>query len=123
MFDFLRFYKNPNVGSIDFLKYSWFSALLSFLILSTFFGMYFYRYFTTGQTFNYSVDFTGGIQVRLKFNKPVRGEELIKVLEANNWPKPITREFSPTEYLIRIKKKLKMSDKNLKILKPHLKEI
>lgn len=102
MFNLLRYN-----GTIDFLKYSWLSALFSLLIFTTFIGTYLYKYKTTGQTFNYSVDFTGGIETLLKFNKPVTGEKITEILEKNNWPKPVTREFASDEHLVRIKKETK----------------
>lgn len=91
---------------IDFLKYRWLSAALSVIIMATFIGAYAYKYFTNKDhhTFNYSVDFTGGIETRLKFNKPVENEELIKILNQNGWEGAVGREFSKTEHLIRIKK-------------------
>jgi len=102
MFNLLRYN-----GTIDFLKYSWLSALFSLAIFTTFIGTYLYRYNTTGETFNYSVDFTGGIEVLLKFNKPVSGEKIAEVLEKNGWSKPVTREFAPDEHLVRIKRETK----------------
>lgn len=102
MFNLLRYN-----GTIDFLKYSWLSALFSLAIFSTFIGTYLYRYNTTGQTFNYSVDFTGGIEVLLRFNKPVNGEKIVQILEKDGWPKPVTREFEPNEHLVRIKRESK----------------
>ena len=65
MANFLRFrHEDGKVKPIDFLKARYFSLLLSVVILATFFGTYFYKKYTTpdGHTFNYSVDFTGGIQ-------------------------------------------------------------
>lgn len=102
MFNLLRYN-----GTIDFLKYSWLSALFSLAIFATFIGTYLYRYNTTGETFNYSVDFTGGIEVLLKFNKPVNGEKISEILEKSGWPKPVTREFAPDEHLVRIKREVK----------------
>jgi preprotein translocase subunit SecF len=110
MAQFLRFRsQDGNVKPIDFLKYRYLSAFFSVLILGTFFGTYFYKKNTTvdGHTFNYSVDFTGGIQVLVSFNKPVHGEKLVQILDAKGWPGSVTREFSPTEHLIRVKKEAK----------------
>lgn len=106
MFDFLRMNKE-GVGikkPINFMALSWFSLVLSIFIFIVFFGTYFYRYYTTGQTFNYSVDFTGGIQTLLKFNKPVSSESLIKILEEKGWPGSVAREFGANEHMIRVKK-------------------
>ena len=60
-----------------------FLQLFHHLSLWLFLGAYFYKNYTTadGHTFNYSVDFTGGIQTFLSFNKPVEGEKLVHILE------------------------------------------
>lgn len=66
-------------------------------------GVYIYKWQTRGYTFVYSVDFTGGTQVLLKFQKPVDVCELKDILENNGWKNPITREFSaPEEVLVRV---------------------
>lgn len=91
---------------IDFLKYRYISALFSAVIMLVFAGTYLYKrmYNADGSTFNYSVDFTGGIQVLVGFNKAVTGDEIVKILEAKGWPGTVTREFAPGEHLIRVKK-------------------
>lgn len=106
MLDFLR-YHGSHVSAekaIDFMKYKWISLAVSVLMIATFFGFYFYRYNATGQAFNYGVDFTGGIEILLKFSKPVHGETLVKVLDQKGWSGAITRDFSETEHVIRVKK-------------------
>lgn len=66
-------------------------------------GVYLYKWHTRGYTFVYSVDFTGGTQVLLKFQKPVSTLALKEILEKNGWKNPITREFSaPEEVLVRV---------------------
>lgn len=112
MINVLRFRKHDSQGkmlAIDFLKYRWVSFILSGIIFSTFIGTYIYKRYThiDGQTFNYSVDLTGGIQSLLSFSKPIKGEQLIRILEDNGWPGAVTREFSPTEYIVRVKKETK----------------
>lgn len=110
MINFLRFRPNSSHNSIqviDFLKYRWFSAALSAIIIITFVGTYFYKLVTQHQTFNYSVDFTGGIETRLSFSSSVSGEQIEHILRDNGWPGAITRKFSPTEYSIRVKKEAK----------------
>lgn len=90
---------------IDFLKYRWFATAFSVIIFTTFLGTYYYKYTkNNGVTFNYNVEFTGGIQVFLGFGKPVTGEQISHVLESAGWERPVTREFSPTEYIVRVKK-------------------
>ncbi len=110
MVNFLRL--SPHSASfkaIDFLKYRYISAILSLIIVGSFFGGYFYKTRTRPdhQAFNYSVDFTGGIQVLFSFNRPVHGEKLVQILDAKGWPGTVTREFTPTEHLVRIKKETK----------------
>lgn len=111
MISLLRFRQHAYARShaIDFLKYRYASAALSAILLVSFIGGYFYKKYTTadGHTFNYSVDFTGGIQTLLSFNKPVRDDKLVHVLDAAGWPGTVTRKFSPTEHLIRVKKEAK----------------
>lgn len=90
---------------INFLKYRWFALAFSVVIMSTFVGAYIYRYVTNhGTTFNYSVDFTGGIQVLAAFSKPVTGDQIANALDSKGWSGAIAREFSSTEYGIRVKK-------------------
>lgn len=90
---------------VNFLRYRWLAAAFSVVIFSTFIGTYVYKYITNkGTTFNYNVEFTGGIQILFGFNKPVTGEQIIRILETKGWPGSITREFSPLEHLVRVKK-------------------
>lgn len=111
MFNYLRYRYHGASGlehSIDFMSYRWYSAALSALILLVFIGGYIYKYQkNNGQPFNYSVDFTGGIQVLANFSKPVTGENIVKILDGKGWPGSVTREFSKTEHLIRVKKEAK----------------
>src|ERR1700748_337972 len=102
MVNFLRFKKHGPHGAvepIDFLKFRWISAILSAIIFATSIGTYLYKKSTNkdGQTFNYSVDFTGGIQTLLQFGKPVSGKEIVRALDASGWKGAVTRQFSPTE--------------------------
>ena len=88
---------------INFLKYRWMCGLFSISFLVASLGVYIYKWQTRGYTFVYSVDFTGGTQVLLKFEKPVSVCHLKDILEKNGWKNPITREFSaPEEVLIRV---------------------
>ena len=108
--NFLRFRsQDGSVKPIDFLKYRYYSAAFSALIFAGFIGAYFYKKYTTPDhhTFNYSVDFTGGIQLLMAFNKPVQSEKLVKILDEKGWPGSVSREFTPTEHLVRVKKEAK----------------
>ncbi len=116
--------RNPDgsVIPIDFLKLRYISLIVSTVILGTFFGTYFYKKFTTpdGHTFNYSVDFTGGIQTLLSFDKPVKGTELVSILNKDGWPGSVTREFSATEHLVRVRKETKDVAKEAEMIRSAL---
>ena len=88
---------------INFLKYRTICALFSVAMIATFVGIVAYKSITTGQAFSYSVDFTGGTQVLLSFDKPVSSNQVIDILEKKGWPGAITREFGPKEILVRVK--------------------
>jgi len=88
---------------INFLKYRLVCGILSSLFLVASLGVYIYKWQTRGETFRYSIDFTGGTQVMLKFDKPVSPSQLKDILEKNGWKNAITREFStPEEILVRV---------------------
>lgn len=88
---------------IDFLKYRFVCGLFSLAMFATFVGVYTYKRAKTGQAFTYSVEFTGGTQVLLEFDKPVKSSQIVEILENNGWPGAITREFGPKEILVRVK--------------------
>lgn len=90
---------------IDFLKYRYVYAALTFLFLIGTIGVYIYKWQTTGQTFVYSVDFTGGTQVLFKFEKPTTSHAVRDALEKKGWQFPLLREFGSqgTEYLVRVR--------------------
>lgn len=88
---------------INFLKYRLLYGIFSGLFLVTCLGVYVYKWQTRGYTFVYSVDFTGGTQVLLKFDKPFSPSHLKEILEKNGWKNAVTREFSaPEEVLVRV---------------------
>lgn len=91
---------------IDFMKYRPFYAVFSFIIFATFLGGMAYKYHTYGRIFVYSVDFTEGTQVLFGFSQPVTSEKIATILESHDneaFRGAITREFSPTEILVRVK--------------------
>ena len=61
---------------IDFLKYRLICAAFSLALFAGFIGLYFYRVATRGHAFNYSVDFTGGTQIRLRFSQPTTDNQI-----------------------------------------------
>ena len=87
----------------DFLKYRYICLLISITVIFSIFGVFLYRIKTTGQAFNYSVEFQGGTQILLKFQKPVKPSEILSVLETNGFEGASTREFSADEVMIRVK--------------------
>lgn len=89
--------------AIDFLRYRVVCAIFSAMLFLGFAGLCVYRLQTRGYVFNYSVDFTGGTQVLLKFEKPMTDAELRPILEQQGWKNPILRDFSPLEILVRVK--------------------
>lgn len=88
---------------IDFLKYRMVCGIFSALIMLSFAGLFFYKKSTRGQAFTYSVEFTGGTQVLLKFDKPITNAQLVDLLNKQGLHGVTTREFSSQEFLIRIK--------------------
>ena len=56
---------------IDFLKYKYFCALFSLLILVAGVSAYVYK-----GGFDYSVEFTGGTQVLMRFSEPVDSNKI-----------------------------------------------
>lgn len=123
MFDALRFRTKGGLNQpVDVLRLWYVTAFVSLLVLGTFAGTFLYKKFTNpdGSTFNYSVDFTGGIQTLLSFNKPVAGEKLVAILDTHGWPGSVTREFSDTEHLIRVKKEAKDVSREAELIRESL---
>jgi len=88
----------------DFLKYRYLCALLSLVIFTGTIGVYFYKLNTQGHAFSYSVDFTGGTQVILRFDEEVSAETLKEILSQRGWEGAVTREFSGNnDVLVRVK--------------------
>lgn len=90
------------IPSIDFVKYRTFNAVLSLGLCLGVFGFAIYKRQTTGQVFRYSVDFTGGAQVLLKFQKPVSSMAVKDIIDTQ-WDGAAIREFGDNEILVRIK--------------------
>jgi len=85
-------------SSIGFLKYRKVSGAVSILFLLTGFAAYFYN-----GGFRYSVDFTGGTQVLLKFNKEYGSDSVKSSLAKSGFGDAVIREFSPLEIAVRVK--------------------
>jgi len=88
---------------IDFLKYRVACAIYSVCLIAAFAGTYFYKAHTRGQAFTYSIDFTGGTQVLLKFDKPIHSSSVKEAVEKAGWPGAVIRDFSTQEIVVRVK--------------------
>jgi preprotein translocase subunit SecF len=88
---------------INFVKYQGRIALASTLMFAALGAFAVYKYSTEGHVFTYSVDFTGGTQVLLKFDQKTSPLELQGVLESHGWAGATARGFSDTEVMIRVK--------------------
>lgn len=87
---------------INILKYRFAMMLFSLSIILAAGAMYVYRMQTRGYAYTYSVDFTGGTQVLLKFDRPITAAEITAGLDAE-WPGASLRKFNDDEYLVRVK--------------------
>jgi preprotein translocase subunit SecF len=87
---------------IDFLKIRFITLCVSLGMFGTFVGTLVYRHFTRDSCFSYSIDFTGGTQTLLRFDKPVSAVK-VKNIVGHEWPGAEVREFSSTDILVRIK--------------------
>lgn len=88
---------------IDFLKYRPLTVVLCAVLGALFVGSVAYKYYTRGEIFVYSVDFTGGTQVLFGFSTPVTGEKVTQILENGGISGAAIRDFSETEKLVRVK--------------------
>jgi len=86
---------------INFLKYRGLTALASLSIFIAFIGIIIYRQKTRGYVFTYSIDFTGGTQIQLKFDKPVTVSQ-IRDIVSERWENPVIRYLSDHEFIIRV---------------------
>lgn len=87
---------------INILKYRYPAAFVSLSILLAAGIMCVYRIQTRGHAFSYSVDFTGGTQVLLKFDRSMTAPEISSALDVE-WPGAVLRKFHEDEYLVRVK--------------------
>lgn len=88
---------------INFVRYRALMAVYSVSIIIAFCGVYAYKYYSRGYGFTYSVDFTGGTQVLLKFSKPIDSAVVKDIIAAQGWHGALIRNFSSQELLIRVK--------------------
>lgn len=88
---------------INFVRYRLFTALISIICVGSFIGFAIYKKQTTGEVFKYSVDFTGGAQVLLRFSEPVNSNQLKEILDREGWQGATYRDFDQNEIMVRIK--------------------
>ena len=88
---------------INFVQYRWLTALVSLVLIGSFMGYAIYKKQESGHVFSYSVDFTGGAQVLLKFSQPVSSVAIKETLDAAGWEGASLRDFDNNELLIRVK--------------------
>ncbi len=91
------------IAHIDFVRYRVITSFISLLLIGSFIGYAIYKKRVTGEIFKYSVDFTGGAQVLLKFSQPVSSLAVKDVLDHAGWEGAALREFGNNEILVRIK--------------------
>ncbi len=82
---------------IDFIKYQWIGFAVLMAIVSSFVGFYLYR-----GGFNYGIDFTGGTQVILRFEKPVEESQVRDILKTQDWRGLGISEFDKHDLRVRI---------------------
>ncbi len=82
---------------INFVRYQAVGFLWIILVCTIAAGAYWYR-----GGFSYSVDFTGGTEVRLKFEKPVDVSDVKNILHEAGWKSVQMRKFSSTELVVRV---------------------
>lgn len=83
---------------IDFLRYRYYSYAFFAFVVASCIGLYVYR-----GGFNFSVDFTGGTMVLLRFSKPVTHDQIAELLRKTAWKGPEVSAFN--EYSMRIRMK------------------
>ena len=88
---------------INFIKYRLVTAFISCALIAGFIGFAVYKKQTTGEIFKYSVDFTGGAQVLLRFSQPVSSSQLKEILDREGWAGASLRDFDKNEIMVRIK--------------------
>lgn len=95
----------------NFLKYRVPSAILSAALVAVGIGAYVVK-----GGFRYSVDFTGGTEVRLRFEKPENAAEIKKVIH-DEWQGTVYNVLGRNEIIVRIQETVdKVADLDRKIL-------
>ena len=87
---------------IDFLKYRFATLLFSLALIGSFVFVGFQRYSKTGSVFILSVEFTGGTQLLLNFDKTVSPEIIKDIVEQAGWHGAHVRDLSDNNILVRV---------------------
>lgn len=99
----MKFFKKPHIDFVNLKKYSYF--LSGFVML---FGLILYAFYWVhnGTPFNLGIEFTGGTEIQLKFNKSVSINEIRKVLSNYGYGKAVIQNYGSRsdEVLIRLKR-------------------
>ena len=83
---------------VDFIKYRTFSFSIFALLIVSFVGLYQYR-----GGFRYSIDFTGGTQVIVRFDKSISVGQVRDILKGSgNWKNIEASEFDKSDVRVRI---------------------
>lgn len=83
---------------VDFIKYRTISFSIFALLIISFVGLYQYR-----GGFRYSIDFTGGTQVIVRFDRPISVGQVRDILKGSgNWKNIEASEFDKSDVRIRI---------------------
>ncbi len=88
---------------ISFIKYRRVTTIFSLCIMALFVLVFFYKRHTRGHAFSYSVDFTGGTQVLLGFDKPLDVSIIKNALQQAEFEGVSARDFGRNEVLVRVK--------------------
>jgi len=83
----------------DFLKYRFMCAMVSVILL----GAGVFAYFVKGG-FEYHIDFAGGAELQISFDKPVEASKLRAAINEQGWKDPVIQNVgtSGKEFLVKI---------------------
>jgi preprotein translocase subunit SecF len=93
-YDFIKYWKTAAIGTVGFI-------ILGFLLL----GVHAHNH--NGDALNYSVEFTGGAQVHLKFAQPVQSTDAVRAaVDKAGFPgAEVTTFGSAQDYLVKVQPK------------------
>jgi preprotein translocase subunit SecF len=88
----------PSNSNYNFMRVGRASLIIAFLIMVVAFGA------MATKGFNYALDFTGGTVVELRFEKPVDGDTVRRVLTQRGFESPLVQSFGTTnDIVVRLK--------------------